>query len=280
MKNFIIIILLSLLLIGCQSAVEPPKADEMVSAHGENSNMPTTVPPTSAKSKWTQGGDPIDVSTFNAEIEKAEKNLKAKPNDETAKTAASDAYFKRGFALTEARQYASALGDYRRAAKLNPKNAEADEWIKKIVAIYNGLNKSYPNEGEEPPPLPFGKDADKTSTTDEKSSGDERIKFDKGAVDATAKGNLKDYDDSKTFVIEVNAGQTLKTEQIKAENSLHHVTVNITDPTGRGVGDSDLSCNNRKEIAPTVAGDYKIKVYECKKADEWNDNFDLKVSVK
>ena len=162
MKKFIILILMCIGSIGCNSAATTTVSNnsEIVSAHNEPSKTP--VSPTTTKSKWTQSGDPIDVSAFNAEIEKAEKAYKAKPNDEQAKNALSDAYFKRGFALTEARQYASALGDYRRAVKLDPNNADAQEWIKKIVAIYGGLNKSYPNEGEEPPPLPFGKDAEKT----------------------------------------------------------------------------------------------------------------------
>ena len=166
MKKTIVLSLFCLLFVGCNSAdtasVPANPNSEIVSAHNEPAKTP--VPPSSqTKSKWTQSGDPIDVSKFNTEIKKAEKNLKAKPNDEAVKNAASDAYFKRGFALTEARQYASALGDYRRSAKLNPNNADAEEWIKKIVAIYNGLNKSYPNEGEEPPPLPFGKDAEKST---------------------------------------------------------------------------------------------------------------------
>lgn len=172
MKKFIALSLFCLVFIGCNNAststIPANPESEIVSAHSEDA-MKTPVPATSTKSKWTQSGDPIDVSAFNKEIEKAEKNLKAKPNDEAVKNAASEAYFKRGFALTEARQYASALGDYRRAVKLNPNNAEAEEWIKKIVAIYNGLNKSYPNEGEEPPPLPFGKDSGKTQTSDKVS---------------------------------------------------------------------------------------------------------------
>jgi hypothetical protein len=79
--------------------------------------------------------------------------------------------------------------------------------------------------------------------------------------------------------MELRAGQTLKTEQIRDENSLHYVTVEITDPSGKAVGDSDASCNSRKEIKPTVAGDYKIKVIECKKADPWNGDFQIKVSA-
>jgi hypothetical protein len=46
------------------------------------------------------------------------------------------------------------------------------------------------------------------------------------------------------------------------------------------VGDSDASCNNRREISPTVAGDYRIEVVECQKADRWRGRFYLRVSVR
>jgi cytochrome c-type biogenesis protein CcmH/NrfG len=59
--------------------------------------------------------------------------------------------------LTDARQYASALGDYRKAIKLDPNNAEAKQWIEQIVMIYESINRDYPKEGEEPPPLAFKK---------------------------------------------------------------------------------------------------------------------------
>ncbi|HMS09629.1 MAG TPA: tetratricopeptide repeat protein, partial [Pyrinomonadaceae bacterium] len=93
-------------------------------------NMPEKpagpVKPTGGK--WSAAGDPIDTSDFDKAIADAEKNLKAKPSDAAAKTAAVEAYFKRGFALTEARQYASALGDYRRALKLDPNHEESKKW--------------------------------------------------------------------------------------------------------------------------------------------------------
>jgi len=60
-------------------------------------------------------------------------------------------------ALTDARQYASALGDYRRTLKYDPSNAEAKDWIERIVSIYDSINRESPKEGEEPPPLPMGK---------------------------------------------------------------------------------------------------------------------------
>ena len=121
-----------------------------------NTNQATATKP-EAKTKWTQSGEPIDTGKLDAEIKQAEKNLKSKPNDATAKTVLSEAYLNRGFALTEAHQYASALGDYRRALKLDPNNADAKTWIDKIIDIYDGLNKEFPKEGEEPPPLPFNK---------------------------------------------------------------------------------------------------------------------------
>jgi hypothetical protein len=39
--------------------------------------------------------------------------------------------------------------------KYDPKNEEARGWIDQIISIYNSINKEYPKEGEEPPPLPF-----------------------------------------------------------------------------------------------------------------------------
>ena len=103
--------------------------------------------------KWSQSGDPIDTTRFDKAIIEAEKAFKAKPSDETTQKALAAAYYERAFALTEARQYASALGDYRRTMKYDPENAEAKEWIDQIVSIYTMLKKQPPNEGEEPPPL-------------------------------------------------------------------------------------------------------------------------------
>lgn len=117
----------------------------------------TIVPKSETKTKWTQSGNPIDTSAFDSEIEQAETKQKANPKDETLKTSLAGAYVKRGIALTDARQYASALGDYRRALKLDPTNEEAKKWIEQIISIYESINRSYPNDGEEPPPLPFRK---------------------------------------------------------------------------------------------------------------------------
>lgn len=125
---------------------QPPRSSNAQSAN-----------PSGGQSKWTQSGDPIDTTALDAAVMAAEKALTAKSGDAAAKKALGDAYFKRAVALTDARQYASALGDYRRTLKHDPANTEAKDWIERIVSIYSSINRSYPAEGEEPPPLPFKK---------------------------------------------------------------------------------------------------------------------------
>jgi len=142
------------------TVAEPQRAEklESVTAHTtENLPMPLPTANTQSgpKSHWTQSGNPIDTEKFDTAITKAEKTFKAKPKDETAKQALSDAYLNRAMALTDARQYASALGDFRRALKFDPSSEEAKTWIDQIVKIYDSMNKEYPKEGEEPPPLPW-----------------------------------------------------------------------------------------------------------------------------
>ena len=158
------------LALACTNAGSPtPQANNSASANNGNQKLQTVIshstenqtPPANApsgeKSKWKQSGDPIDTKQFDTAIATAEVSQKKSPNDATAKKRLADAYFKRAMALTEARQYASALGDFRRTVKYDSDNAEAKDWIGKIVMIYDSMNKESPKEGEEPPPLPFTK---------------------------------------------------------------------------------------------------------------------------
>lgn len=169
-KKIAVLSFMALVSVGCSSVaqttantdVSTPKSDnsQIVSSHSQPESVnppPTLVPKSATKTKWTQSGNPIDVSGFDAEIAKAEKDLKAKPKDEMAKKTLAEAYLKRGIALTEARQYASALGDYRRVLKYDAGNEEAKKWIEQIIGIYDSINKESPKEGEEPPSLPFKK---------------------------------------------------------------------------------------------------------------------------
>ncbi len=130
----------------------PTERSQTAIAHGPEMKQPETASPGS-KSKWSQSGDPVDTSKEDAAIMAAEKTLNEKPSDPDVKKALGAAFFKRASLLTEARQYASALGDYRRAIKNDPTNAEAKEWIDRIISIYASINKESPKEGEEPPPL-------------------------------------------------------------------------------------------------------------------------------
>ncbi len=107
----------------------------------------------------------------------------------------------------------------------------------------------------------------------------QRITFKRGAKQAIVTGNLYSSKSKKVFVIRVLRGQTLTTGQIISGSSLHYITVSITAPNGEDVGDSDASCNDRREITPTEAGDYRIEVVECQKAEEWRGSFRLKVRV-
>jgi len=169
-----IICLAVFLAIGCAGNVQqaqnttnavsqPQRAEELQSviAHTTENQTPKPLQAnadgSSGKSKWSQSGEPIDTAKFDVVIAQAEKALKSKSADAALKTALAQAYFDRGFALTEARQYASALGDYRRALKLDPNHEESKQWIGQIVGIYEMMKKNSPKEGEEPPSLPFKK---------------------------------------------------------------------------------------------------------------------------
>src|ERR1043165_7521479 len=137
-----------LLFAACGSAPRPVAENSNAALPATNDRPQTAIahttengtPPASSgeKSKWSQGGDPIDTSSFDADIAKAEKS--------GDKKAISQAYLKRADALTKARQYASALGDYRRAVKNDPSNGDAQQWIMQITSIYESMNREAPKE--------------------------------------------------------------------------------------------------------------------------------------
>lgn len=168
MKLLAFIIIL-ILFVGCSpkpesvqqnsnTAPEPMRAEKLQSTiehTAENQPPPDANTPSGPKTKWTQSGDPINTAKFDGVIKQAELAVNAKPSDDAAKKVLAQAYFDRGFALTEARQYASALGDYRQVLKNDPSNEDARKWIDQIIGIYGMLKKDYPKEGEEPPPLPW-----------------------------------------------------------------------------------------------------------------------------
>ncbi|NNE99128.1 MAG: tetratricopeptide repeat protein [Pyrinomonadaceae bacterium] len=177
MKNLVILISAIAFIAGCSDT--PPKVSEKpiekkelsekeketVAAHSVDKEAKITktapelpkVERPKEKSKWTQSGDPIDTSTFDAAIEKAKAAAKAKPGDADAKKAVGIALYERALALTKARQYAAAIGDFRRSLEYNPDHKDSKKWIDQITVIYKSLNREVPQKGEEPPPLEFKK---------------------------------------------------------------------------------------------------------------------------
>jgi tetratricopeptide (TPR) repeat protein len=122
-------------------------------APSSSSNSANSAPNSSSSN--SPMSKPVDVTEMTAKIEKADKELKAKPTDAKTKENLAAAYFERAFALTEAAQYRAALGDFRKGLKLNPNNKEAKDMHDQIIDIFKSIGREPPKEGEEPPPLPI-----------------------------------------------------------------------------------------------------------------------------
>lgn len=58
------------------------------------------------------------------------------------------------------------------------------------------------------------------------------------------------------------------------------VTLTITDPTGADATDMDASCNNRKVVENTSAGNYRVSVVERRKADAWRGGYKLRFTAR
>jgi tetratricopeptide (TPR) repeat protein len=101
------------------------------------------------------GGQAIDTSKYDAEIERLQKQLEKKSGGDADRAALAHAYLDRANALTKAKQYRAALGDYRRTLKYDPSNEEAKNMGGTIVSILQQMGRDVPQEGAEPSPLPF-----------------------------------------------------------------------------------------------------------------------------
>jgi hypothetical protein len=164
--------------------------------------------------------------------------------------------------------------------------------LEKGVAGASWNGKSQASHAQEPLGEDFkhkggcwvGKDAeicawDKKADKPKSNKTAERIKFAKGASSATVTGKLADFDSEQNYVIGVGKGQTMTVEQLDKKSG-GKISIYITDPKGENANDMDLSCHSNATIKPTLAGDYKIQVVECKKADPWKGKFAFKVTVK
>jgi hypothetical protein len=108
------------------------------------------------------------------------------------------------------------------------------------------------------------------------SNAQTRINFAPGARSATVTGTLNGFRGKRVYLIRVRRGQVLRTENL----GHHEITIEVLDPRGDEAADSDASCNSTKETGETAAGDYKIIVTECQKADRWKGSFKFKVNVR
>lgn len=113
---------------------------------------PGTSTPQAASSG---GGEPVDTSSYDAEIKRLEEKAKKNPADQAMRLALAKVYTDRGDALTGVRQYRAALGDYRRALRFDPNNGQAQQMSGTIISILKSMKYDVPLEGQEPPPLPL-----------------------------------------------------------------------------------------------------------------------------
>jgi hypothetical protein len=129
---------------GAGQAGLPP----VTSAHGGGA---TTAPP--AAGGPASAKPDVDTKELDAKIERAEAKAKAAGASDADKRAAAEAYVERGNVYRDAGQpvlYKFALGDYRRALRYDPANAEAKAKADEIVSIYQSMGRPVPTNGLEP----------------------------------------------------------------------------------------------------------------------------------
>lgn len=102
-----------------------------------------------------------------------------------------------------------------------------------------------------------------------------RITFRRGATKAVVSGRLNGYKSEIDYIIRLRAGQTFSV----SGGGGYYVTLGVFDPTGADVMDYAADCHSHAEVSPTIAGDYKISVVECNKADAWRGTFKLTVKA-
>jgi hypothetical protein len=109
------------------------------------------------------------------------------------------------------------------------------------------------------------------------ASAQTRVTFARGATSKIVAGQMSGFRSERVYLIRVRPGQTLRVAQIDRSKP---VTVTIEDPNGEDVSDMDASCNNRKSVSPTIRGDYRVTVVECRKADAWRGTYRIRFSVR
>ena len=125
-----------------QTVVVPPVS----SAHG------STAPATNAQAAGATSAEKPSLATpeLDAKIAKAEAKAKAPNASDADKKAAAAAYLERAnvyYSSQTPSLYKFALGDFRRALRYDPDNAEARAKMDQIISIYQGMGKPVPTNG-------------------------------------------------------------------------------------------------------------------------------------
>ena len=104
-----------------------------------------------------------------------------------------------------------------------------------------------------------------------------RVNFRRGAHSTVVTGHLNGYNGSKVFLIRVRAGQKMTIESI-GDNL---VSTFLEGPPGSNYEqDMAADCHSHAEADPTDAGDYRLTVAECQKADRWRGTFRVRITVR
>ncbi|HEV2913300.1 MAG TPA: hypothetical protein VGX92_08290 [Pyrinomonadaceae bacterium] len=140
---------------GQGAGVTTAQANQAAPANARDGNTPPVAGSPRSAPQASSGGEPVDTSGYDAQIRQLEAKAKKNPADRQTRLALGKAYTDRGDALTGVRQYRAALGDYRRALRLDPDNAQAQQMAGTIISILKSMGRDVPAEGQEPAPLPL-----------------------------------------------------------------------------------------------------------------------------
>ena len=153
-----------LLLAGCGSPSPSTNTSNSSAARpGANNSQTVAVPPVSsahggaapaatAAGATTAEKPSLPTPELDLKISKADAKAQAPGATDADKKAAAAAYVERANAYRDAGTpslYKFALGDYRRALRYDPNNADARAKMDEIVAIYQQMGRPVPTNGIE-----------------------------------------------------------------------------------------------------------------------------------
>jgi hypothetical protein len=108
-------------------------------------------------------------------------------------------------------------------------------------------------------------------------SAQTRVNFRRGMTTIVFTGKLSNYNQKRVFVVRVLRGQSMKIRDV-GNNA---VSIWVQGPPHSGYQqDLAADCHGRSDVSPTVAGDYKLTIQECQKADRWRGVFKVRVTVR